>query len=147
MNRRELLSAVHALPGAHPPQGYYIESPDTDDHPEHYNSFCYEHGRMVALGESILSGFQMYATRGWSGDDSVQRCAWHRCDQELDMGGLTSCGVDCALALTESDPYRSSVTPAELALSAESMLDDDKRWDVWVKQATRVLRQWRRRKR
>lgn len=139
MTREEMIDAIEGLPGAWPEQLYYIDSIETDDHPEHYWSFCREHAEMVARAESILTGASMHIAAAWAGDDSAARCDWYGCDKPLDGGGLTDYGVDSALALTEEKPLEAHVYPAELVLAARAMCADDPRWATWEAHAKRLL--------
>lgn len=145
MTRQEMLDAVGLLPGAHCEPLYYIDSDETDDHPEHYNSFCRKHADMVARVESIMTGASMFIAAAWAGDDNAERCDWYGCDKPLDGGGLTDYGVDDALGLTESKPLEAHVYPAELILAARAMYctDDDPRWATWEAHARRLLRRAR----
>lgn len=45
---------------AWPEAGYVIDSDETDDHVSHDNVFCWEHAKMVAVGDSIITGFEMF---------------------------------------------------------------------------------------
>lgn len=140
LTRDQLLEAVELLPGAHPEPGYVIDSDETDDHAEHSFVFCREHAGMVAHGDSIIEGSEMHIHDVSLGEaDGVERCWFHGCGVELDTGSLTRNGVNCALALTETDPFESCVTPYELAASAAAMSADDPRWETWERQARRVL--------
>jgi hypothetical protein len=140
MKRDEMIAAIERLPDALPEQLYYIESLDTDDHPEHSFCFCCEHADMVAHVESIMTGADMHIAAAWAGDDNAERCHWYGCDKPLDGGGLTNYGIDSALGLTEEKPLECHVYPAELVLAARSMLDNDPRWVTWEHHARRLLR-------
>lgn len=139
MTRDELIDAVERLPGAWPEPLYYIDSDETDDHPEHYFSFCREHAVKVARIEAMLVGASMYVAAAWGGDDSAERCDWYGCDKPLDGGGLTDYGVSDALALHEEKPLEAHVYPAELVLAARGMGPNDPRWATWEAHAKRNL--------
>lgn len=140
ITREALLEKIQQLDGWLAPQGYYIDSSDSDDHIAHHYTFCREHAQIVAKYEALETGASMYIADAWSGDDSIQRCAFGGCDIELYTGGLTDDGVDSALALTERNPLACSVTLVELMQSANVMADNDPRWAMWIKQAQRTLR-------
>lgn len=145
MTRDELIAAVEKLPGAQVPRGYYINSDEPGDHPDHGFSFCYEHAHKVARIDVLLEGASVYVSDGsWGETDGCERCQFYGCGIELDTGSLTDYGVDNSLALTESDPLACSVTPYELKRSAWALADDDPRWETWDAQAIRALEQHRR---
>lgn len=137
MTRDELIDAINALPDAHMVSTYYV---DGDGDTDHTHAFCREHAVIVAKWTALEHGFDTWICAAWSETDSAERCAFGSCDRPLRSGSLTSYGVDSALALTEEDPLASSVSPAELVLSADSMVKDDQRWATWMIQARRVLR-------
>jgi hypothetical protein len=136
-----MLSRIQKLGGdtSWPEPGYVIDSDETDDHVTHDYAFCFEHADMVARGDSILTGFEMFPVNvSQSETDHEEWCAFHGCGKALNTGSPTDEWIDSALGLTEEDPYAVSVTPYELARSACNMLIDDKRWTVWMRQAKRV---------
>ena len=121
-----------------PEAGYVIESDDREVN--HCTAFCYDHAKMVALGESIIHGAEHFIMNVSLGEsDHEEWCAFHGCNKPVNTGSPTDCWIDSALGLTETDPYACSVTPYELARSAANMLETDKRWSVWFKQAKRVI--------
>lgn len=131
-----------------PVPGYVIDSDETDDHVTHDYAFCFEHADMVAHGDSILNGSAMFVVNvSQSEADHEEWCAFHGCSVALNTGSPTDNWIDSALGLTEENPYAVSVTPYELARSACSMLIDDKRWIVWMRQAKRVAIEMRRKRR
>jgi hypothetical protein len=143
VTRDEMIGAVSKLEPIE--LEYYIDSTETDDHPSHSDSWCFKHADMVARVEALLVGAEMLVTGSWSEVDGAPRCMWRGCGVALrsNGGGLTSYGVDSALGLTETDPRRCHVYPAELVLSAQSMSDDDPRWELWEFHARRLLRRKR----
>ena len=143
---RRMLDRISKLGGdiSWPDAGYVIDSDETDTPDE---AFCYEHAHMVARGDSIMTGFEMFIVNVSGGEaDHEEWCAFHGCGVPLNTGSPTDNWIDSALGLTEEDPYACSVTPYELARSEANMLIDDKRWPVWMRQARRVLRDARARK-
>jgi hypothetical protein len=123
-----------------PNPGYVIDSNETDDHVTHDYAFCWEHAKMVARGDSILTGFEMFPVNVSQGEtDHEEWCAFHGCGEPINTGSPTDEWIDSALGLTETDPYAVSVTPYELVRSAANMLIDDRRWTVWMRQAKRWL--------
>jgi len=123
-----------------PQPGYVIDSDETDEHVTHDYAFCWEHARMVALGDSILTGFEMFPVNTSQDEADFQEyCAFHGCSEPLNTGTPTDRWIDNALGLTEADPYAVVVTPYELTRSAANMRIDDRRWPVWMRQAKRVL--------
>jgi hypothetical protein len=136
--RDRLILAVSGLSDANAiEQGWYVNG-DAGE-PDLGANFCREHAEVVARWSSRETGETTWADSAGSGVDTPARCAFGGCDKPLDFGGLTSCGIDCALALTEADPLRAHVYPAELELAARSMADDDPRWETWEAQAARAL--------
>lgn len=125
---------------AWPEAGYVIDSDETDDHVSHDNVFCWEHAKMVAIVDSILTGAEMFPVNvSQSETDSQEWCAFHGCSKAVNTGSPTDHWIDSALGLTEEDPYACHVTPYELARSAWNMTHDDPRWSVWIRQAKRTL--------
>lgn len=122
---------------------YYVDSTETDDHPEHFHSWCFAHADMVARVEALTVGAEMFATSAWTESDSAARCEWYGCDVALKAGGLTDYGVDTALGLTEEDPLAVHVYPAELVLASNAMRDDDPRWATWEHHAKKLLKRVR----
>lgn len=123
-----------------PEAGYVIDSDETDDHVTHDYSFCWEHAQMVARGDAIITGFEMFPVNVSQGEaDHEEWCAFHGCSKALNTGSPTDEWINSALGLTEEDPYAATVTPYELARSYWNMLIDDKRWTIWLRQAKRVL--------
>lgn len=121
-----------------PEAGYVIDSDDARNTPD--DAFCYEHAWMVARGESILTGFEMFIVNvSMEETDHEEWCAFHGCGKPVNTGSPTDQWIDSALGLTEEDPYAVIVTPYELSRSFWNMSIDDKRWTVWMRQAKRVL--------
>lgn len=141
MTREELIERIGCLEPIEPL--YYIDSDETDGHPPHIHSFCREHAVKVARVESIATGFSMFIAAGWTQDDRAERCEWYGCDVALNAGGLTDYGIDNSLGLTETDPERCHVYPAELELSAHAMASGDPRWQLWEHHARKLLRRRR----
>lgn len=136
----DLIAAVGGMRAAHVPDGYVIDSGETDDHPTHDFVYCHRHAQWTASRERKRTRCEMYISNvSWGEADSSEYCAHPGCDKELDVGSLTDYGVDSALALTETDPFTASVTPYELKRSAMAMRDDDPRWGTWILQALRVV--------
>lgn len=135
-----LVAVVESMPRARAQTGYVIDSDDTDDHPTHDNVYCRRHALWVAARESKRTKCEMYIRDiSWGETDSSEFCAYPKCWRELDTGSLTDYGVDNALALTETDPLKASVSLYELKRSAAAMAHDDERWGLWILQALRVL--------
>lgn len=123
-----------------PQAGYVIGSGETNDHVTHDFAFCYEHACIVAHGDSIIVGAEMYIQNvSQSETDCQEFCAFHGCGEPINTGSPTDHWIDSALGLTEEDPYACHVTPYELARSSANMTADDKRWSVWMRQARRTL--------
>lgn len=136
--RDRLISSVADLPDAKViEQGWYVNS-DAGE-PDLGANFCREHAEIVARWSGRETGAETWADCAGTGVDSPARCGFGCCNKPLDFGGLTSYGIDCALALTETDPLGAHVYPAELELAARSMANDDPRWETWDAQAERVL--------
>jgi hypothetical protein len=137
--RDRLISAVADLPDVKAiEQGWYVNS--SEGEPDPGMNFCREHALIVAQWSSRETGERTWADSHGSAVDLAARCEFGCCDKPLDFGGgLTSYGIDSALALTETDPLRAHIYPAELELSAYSLADDDPRWETWEAQAARVL--------
>lgn len=149
MTLDDLIRAVEELPESKMAPTYYVDA-DEDLHDyaaNHSHAFCHEHAVIVAWWTALESGFETWICAAWTETDRVERCAFRSCDRPLRSGGLTSHGVDDALALTETNPFTSTVYPAELVLSADAMMPDDPRWKTWKRQARRVLRNTHRRTR
>lgn len=120
------------------PQGVFIESPDGPvTQPYTDRTYCRAHGMRVAARLTARTGLRHFATEAWSGDDGVRTCKI--CQREVDNGGLTSHGVDSALALTEEDPAACELTWPELVLSANSLVKSDPRWEYWERRAREML--------
>lgn len=146
----DLIRAIEELPDSKMISPTYYVDADEDLHQygaSHSYAFCREHAEVVARWTALDSGFSIWICAAWAETDSAERCAFGSCYRPLRSGGLTSHGVDNALALTEENPFDSNVYPAELVLSADSMMPDDPRWKTWKRQAHRVLRNARRRAR
>lgn len=109
---------------------FYVDSIETDDHPSHSHSWCWDHARMVAKVESILVGAPMLVAAGGSASDRAPRCEWHGCDIAL-RAELTDYGIDDALAMTEERPLECGAMPASLVLVADSLVSKDPRWKIW----------------
>lgn len=136
--RDRLIRAVAALPDVKAiEQGWYVNSDKGE--PDLCANFCREHAEVVARWSARETGVETWADAAGSGVDSPARCGFGCCDKPLDFGGLTDYGIDSALALTETDPLRAHVYPAELELAARGMADDDPRWETWESQAERVI--------
>ncbi len=146
INQDHAQTLVRLLPPDPIEQLYYIDSDETDDHPEHTNSFCRKHADMVAKIASITTGCAMHIAAAWAGDDRAVRCDWYGCDIALDGGGLTNYGIDDALGLTETDPDACHVYPAELRLAYQSMAYADARWAQWVRHAERLIKKSKRKR-
>lgn len=144
--RLALLRRLEKLPGSNswPAPGYVIDSIETDDHVTHDYAFCYEHAAMVARGDSILTGAEMFIVNvSHSETDCQEYCAFHGCGVELNTGSPTDYWIESALGLTEEDPYKCHVTKYELIRSYWNMMHDNVKWSVWIKQARRTLRRAR----
>lgn len=142
--RRDLLVKLPPC-GGWPQPGYVIDSDETDDHVTHDYVFCWEHAQIVARGDSILTGHEMFPVNvsgGATGHE--ENCAFYGCGVDLNTGSPTDSWIDSALGLTESDPYAIHVTPYQLVRSECNMVAGDKRWPVWIRQANRVIRQLKR---
>lgn len=136
-----LYAAVTKLPHAKMEPLCYLEA-DRDGIVDYFDSFCPAHARIVAAWTARESGVDVYVCRAWADSDRCERCGFGSCGVPLrpDGGGLTDWGIRDALALTEEDPYASSVSPQELILSAGSIWPHDSpHWTVWERQARRVL--------
>ena len=138
MERAQLLEAVEALPDADVEASWFLDVEHDGMDIEASHDYCSRHAFRAAL---LLrrTGADVYVSQATFGDDRVRRCGIVTCGVDLDGGGLTDHGIDDALALTETDPYESNVSVAELVLSAQSMAADDPRWTTWERQAHRVL--------
>lgn len=121
---------------------YYVDSADTDDHPDHTHSWCRKHADMVARIESMTIGASMHICESWSEVDVASRCEWRGCDVALrpSGGGLTDYGVDNSLGLTEEKVLEVHVYPAELVMAWQAMARDDPRWPVWEWHACKLLK-------
>lgn len=135
-----LYKAVGKLPRAKMEPLCYLEA-DDDVFVDAYDSFCPTHARVVASWTARESGVTVYVCRAWAESDRCEQCAFGSCGVPLRSdGGLTKYGIESALALTETDPYTSCVSPQELILSADSIWPHDSSlWTVWERQAKRVL--------
>lgn len=133
-----LIAGVWELPGAESVTGYWVDHEMSD---RHVGEYCFRHG--LALRDRLRrragDDDAAHLSECWSGDDAVRRCRIVTCRVPLWTGGLTDHGIDNALALTEADPYRASVWPAELVQSATAMEPGDPRWNAWIRQARRVI--------
>lgn len=119
---------------------FYLDSDNGE--PEPYVEFCYDHAVVVARWSARETGTPTWIARSWGETDHAHaECAFGGCARLLRTdGGITSYGVDSALALTEEDPFKAHVSPEELDLAASAMMPDDPRWKTWEKQAKRLLR-------
>ena len=144
--RIEMLKRVTARHGCDLAPLFYINS--DEDEPEPYSEFCIDHAVIVARWSERETGVRTWIARSWGETDSAYvECAFGGCSRILRTdGGLTSYGVDSALALTESEPMKCTVSPEELDLAACAMMPDDPRWTTWEAHARRLLRAKPRRK-
>lgn len=119
---------------------YYVENYDGE--PDLGADFCLEHARIVASWTERETATETWYSRSWGETDHAHPyCTFGGCGRLLRTdGGITSWGVDSALALTESDPFSACVCPEELDLAACAMAPDDPRWATWERQARRLLR-------
>lgn len=146
--RDRLIYAIAALPDTKAiEQGWYVDSDKGEL--DLGACFCREHAEAIARfadrekaapGDEYGGGHRVWISSLQSQTDGAARCDFgnRSCNRPL-ASGLTDYGVDCALALTEADPLRAHVYPAELELAARSMANDDARWETWEAQAERVL--------
>lgn len=143
MTRNELIIAVEALEPIE--QGWYVNSDEGE--PDCGANYCRDHAEIVARWSGRSTGVETWADSAGGPSDSAPRCDFKysamgrtfHCYKALEFGGLTNYGVDNALGLTETDPRTCHVHPAELVLSAQSMADDDARWEMWEHHARRLL--------
>jgi hypothetical protein len=136
----ELFKRVVARHGYDLAPLYYVDSDDGE--PDLGANFCFDHAAIVARWSARETGRETWIARCWGvTDDAYAHCEFGGCGQLLRTdGGITSDGVDSALALTEEDPFKASVSPEELSLAASAMANDDERWATWERQARRLLR-------
>jgi hypothetical protein len=143
----ELLKRVTERHGCDIAPLYYVDSDKGE--PDLCANFCFEHAAIVARWSARETGVETWVARSWGETDHAHtECDFGGCAQLLRTdGGITSYGVDGALALTEEDPFKACVSPEELELAACAMMPDDERWATWEKQARRLLRTkpWRKR--
>ena len=143
--QRDLLRRVVERHGCDLSPLFYIDS--VKGEPEPYVEFCYEHAIIVAPWSARETGVETWIARSWGETDHAHvECAFGGCSKLLQTdGGITSYGVDSALALTETDPFKACVSPEELELAACAMMPSDPRWATWERQARRLLhtRPWR----
>lgn len=140
-SQRELLRRVIERHGCELAPLYYVDSDNGE--PDLGADFCFEHAKIVAQWSARETGVATWIARHWGEtDDAHAECAFGGCTKVLRTdGGITSCGVDSALALTEEDPFEACVSPEELDLAACAMMPKDPRWETWERQARRLLRQ------
>lgn len=136
----DLLRRVIARHGCDLHPLFYLDSDSGEPSP--HEEFCVDHARMVAPWMAREVGQNVWIARSWGETDHARvECAFGGCARVLRTdGGITSYGVDSALALTETDPFRACVSPEELNLAASAMMPDDPRWATWERQARRLLR-------
>ena len=139
----ELLERVIKRHGCDLEPLYYISDDRGEELDCGESSFCFDHACIVARWESREQGVEYHLARSWGETDHAHvECAFGDCGKLLRAdGGITSYGVDSALALTEEDPFKACVSPEELDLAACAMMPNDPRWATWERQARRLLRQ------
>lgn len=138
-NRHDLIVAIEALSKSTLVTGHYVTSDDGE--PYDGEDFCLEHAGIVAWWVALEQpGIDVWVGSTDCGSDGHRFCAFGGCNLHLDFGGLTTNGIDSALGLTEKEPLACSVYPSELDLAGASMVGDDPRWEMWTKQALRLLK-------
>lgn len=135
LTREQLETRIAKLPGAHALQLYYVANDDGEPEPDH--DFCRRHALKKAEALQANTGTEHWIAQGWAESDSIRLC--ETCDRPLSAGGFSDYGVDSALGLTESNPLRVHVYPAELALASSAMMKDDPRWPLWDHHARQRL--------
>jgi hypothetical protein len=146
--RDRLIFAVSELPDAQALKpGFYVDADDGE--PDLGACFCHEHAEAIATWagreratprDDYGGGYHVWVSSLQAQTDGAERCDFgnRSCNRPL-SSNLTDHGVDCALALTEAEPLKAHIYPAELDLAARAMGDTDPRWATWEAQAERVL--------
>ena len=115
-------------------RGFYLDGDAGQPNPS--DVYCEHHGPRMARLLTKRTGVRYQASSAWAGSDSTEWCAIVTCGVRVDTGGLTSCGVDSALAIDQ--PGRVSID--DLSEAAEAMMPDDQRWTVWMRHARRAMK-------
>lgn len=119
----------------------YVDS-DTDDHPDHSYSWCFEHANMVAKVESIISGSDMWVYRAEGASDYVPYCQWYGCQFALNpySSGLSQDGIESELGITEEKVLEVPITPEGLYLVFDSLTINDPLMALWEWHACRFFK-------